>query len=318
MKTPSSFNARGETLGGLARVAAMGLVWGTIPLFLRAADGASVVKVFFRVFVAALAIAGWCAARGGLRDVTRLSRAKLGQLCVQGVILTLNWVFFLTALDMTNVATAELLAYTGPVFIAVLAPYLSGEPFDCRVALPLALALGGIVAILAPQGLGVASPRELIGAGLAFCSALTYAALMLRSKRMLAGVSGTTLMLVEYSVASVLLAPFAAWSFAHGQGPSTLTAYGALIGLGLIHTAMTGVVFLGALRHVRTDHAGILTYTEPASAVVFAAIFLGEALTWWTAVGGVLVIVGGVIVALLKPLGDAELVPVEVVATTEP
>lgn len=315
--SPSS-TTRAETLDGLLRVAAVGLVWGTIPLFLRWSDGASVVKVFFRVFVAALGIAAWMALSGRIREVARLDRAKLIQVAIQGVILTVNWVLFLTALDMTNVATAELLCYTGPVFIAVLAPFVSGESFDRRVTLPLALSLGGIVAILAPQGLGVTSPRELIGAGLAFCSALTYAALMLRSKRILAGISGGALMLVEYSVASLLLAPFAAWAFAHGQGPSTARAVGALVTLGLVHTAATGVIFLGALRHVRTDHAAILTYTEPASAVVFAAIFLGEALTWWTLAGGLLVVAGGIAVTRLEPLIQTEVVPVEAVGTTRP
>jgi drug/metabolite transporter (DMT)-like permease len=76
------------------------------------------------------------------------------------------------------------------------------------------------------------------------------------------------------------------------------------------------VIFLGALRHVRTDHAAILTYSEPASAVVFAAIFLGEALTWWTLVGGLMVVVGGVAVARLEPLAQSEIVPVEAVGTT--
>ena len=38
-----------------------------------------------------------------------------------------------------------------------------------------------------------------------------------------------------------------------------------------MHTALAGFIFLSGLRRVRTDHAAILTYTEPASAVVFAA-----------------------------------------------
>ena len=106
--TPSD-SARRYELGGLARVVFAGVIWGTIPLVLRAADGASVVKVFYRVFFAGVAILVWMTATGTLTQVTGLSRRKLGQVAAQGALLTLNWVLFLSALDSHRVATAELL-----------------------------------------------------------------------------------------------------------------------------------------------------------------------------------------------------------------
>jgi drug/metabolite transporter (DMT)-like permease len=221
------------------------------------------------------------------------------QLVGVGVILTVNWVLFISALDLTNVATAELLGYLGPVFVACLAPFVSKERFDARIIFPLLIALGGIAVILAPQGLGVAGSRQLLGAVLAFASSLTYAVLLLRSKRVLHGVSGQALMAVEYGTATVLLLPFAIWMYARGQGPTTLTSYAALATLGIVHTALAGFIFLSGLRRVRTDHAAILTYTEPASAVVFAAAFLGEALTLATVIGGAMVVAAGALVARL-------------------
>jgi len=291
---------RRAQLTGLLLVGAAGLVWGTIPLALAAADGASVIKVFYRVFFAGIVLSVWMSASGGWREVRGLPRRKMRQLVVQGVILTVNWVLFLTALDLTNVATAELLGYMGPVFVAALAPFVTKERFDLRIIGPMALALGGIVVILVPQGLGVAGGPQLLGAILAFASALTYSVLLLRSKQILHGVTGRALMIVEYGVASVLLIPFVAWMYAHGQGPTTLGSYGTLATLGIVHTAFAGVLFLAGLRRVRTDHAAILTYAEPASAVVFAAIFMGQALTGWTVVGGLMVVAGGAIVAVLE------------------
>lgn len=291
---------RRAQLIGLLLVGAAGLVWGSIPVALHAADGASVIKVFYRVFFAGVVLSLWMSASGGWREVRDLPRTKLRQLVAQGVILTVNWVLFLTALDLTNVATAELLGYMGPVFVAALAPFVTKERFDARILAPMALALGGIGVILAPQGLGVSGGPQMLGAILAFCSALTYSVLLLRSKRILVGVTGRALMIVEYGTASVLLFPFVAWMYAQGQGPTSLGSYGALATLGVVHTAFAGMLFLAGLRRVRTDHAAILTYTEPASAVVFAAIFLGQALTPWTVVGGLMVVAGGAIVALLE------------------
>lgn len=290
---------RRRSLTGLALIAIAGIIWGTIPLVLRAADGASVIKVFYRVLFAGVVLAVWMAATGGLAEVRRLPRRKLLQLAGQGAILTVNWVLFLTALDLTRVATAELLGYMGPVFVAALAPFVTGERFDRRIVLPMLLALGGIVVILAPQGLAIGGGAETLGAGLAFASAITYAVLLLRSKKILHGVSGQALMLVEYTVATVLLLPFVVWLYLSGQGPTTVVSYGALAVLGVVQTAFAGILFLTGLRRVRTDHAAVLTYTEPASAVVFAAAFLGEPLTAATLAGGLMVVAGGALVARL-------------------
>ncbi|MHB9002603.1 MAG: DMT family transporter [Coriobacteriia bacterium] len=298
---------------GLARIVMAGLIWGSIPLVLRAADGASAVKVFFRVMFAALVIGGYMLATGGWREFSGLSRSKWRQVIFQGALLTVNWLLFLTALDMTDVATAELLGYTGPVFVAVLAPFVTGEAFDRRIIAPLALSMGGIVVIVAQHGVSLGSERQMIGAGLAFASAITYAALLLRSKRILRGISSGALMLVEYMVASVLLAPLVIAAYARGAVPSSPGAYGALVTLGVVHTAISGFIFLGGLRQVRTDHAAVLMYIEPVSAVLFAALFLAEPLTPYTIAGGVLVVAGGLAVARLeRRTGRMEAEPLEV------
>lgn len=315
--TPDTSPDPGQRLGGLARVAIAGLIWGSIPLLLRSAEGASVVKVFFRVFCAWLVIAGWMVISGRWRELRSLERGKWLQVVGQGLILTLNWFLFLTAIDMTTVATAELLGYTGPVFVAALAPFVTGEKFDRRIIAPLSLAMIGILVILAPHGLSVGSDEELLGAVLAFFSALTYATLLLRSKKILRGISSGSLMLIEYGIASIVLAPFVAAAYARGDVPQTASQYGALITLGVFHTALAGFIFLGGLRRVRTDHAAILTYIEPVSAVLFAAAFLSEPLTATTVVGGVMVIGGGALVARLEAREGVETVPLEAAGTDE-
>lgn len=302
-------------LGGVARVALAGLIWGTIPLVIRFADGAPAVTVFFRMFFGGLVVGLWMLVSKRTHELRGLGVRKLVQVGVQGLILTLNWFLFLTALDLTNVATAELLAYCGPVFVAALAPVVTKERFDVRILVPLGLALGGIIVILAPQGLAVAKPSELLGAAMAFGSALTYATLLLRSKKILRGISSAALMVIEYSVASVVLAPFVVRAWMRGDMPSSPGAYAALIALGVVHTGFTGAIFLGGLRRVRTDRVAILMYLEPAAAVVFAALFLGEPLTIATVAGGAMVIGGGVAVARLEERVDP--VPLEAAGTEE-
>lgn len=289
-----------ERLSGLLRVAAAGLIWGTIPLIIRSADGASLVKVFFRILFASVTVGGWMLATGRLSELRGLPREKKKQIVIQGLVLVLNWILFFSALDMTNVATAELLGYTGPVFVAALVPLVTREPFDKRVVLPLALALGGIVVILLPQGLSIDGGRESVGALLAGASAITYAVLLVRSKRLLRGISSAALMMGEYAVGLVALSPFVVAAYLRGDVPSSPRAYGALLVLGVVQTALSGFVFLSGLRRVRADHAAVLTYVEPLSAVFFAAAFLREPLSWETFLGGAMVMIGGIAVARLE------------------
>ena len=212
-----------ERVSGLARVALASVIWGTIPLVLRAADGAPTVKVFFRVFFAALVVGAWLLASGGWRELRTLGAGASGaRSSRQGLLLTLNWFLFLTALDLTTVATAELLGYTGPVFVAVLTPFVTGERFDRRIVLPLGArarrhhrhprASTAWRSGRAPRRWVRCSP---------FGSALTYAALLLRSKKIIRGhLERRAHARVSTRSRPSCCCPFVVAAYARGGGPS--------------------------------------------------------------------------------------------------
>ncbi len=228
-----------------------------------------------------------------------------------GALLTVNWLLFFTALTLVDVAIAVLLGYCGPVFVAALNPLFTGARFDKRVIVPLLLALGGTAVIVGPGSLSLHGDAAL-GATLAFASAITYALLVLNAKRLIADIDPVAYMSVEYLTASILLLP----ALLLLRGPGSALEFGALATLGIVHTAITGLLFLSALQIARADHVAILTYAEPVSAVLFAAAFLGEAITATTLVGGAAVIVGGTMVSRLWGAASVEGPPVLLESTT--
>ena len=301
---------------GYARIVAAATVWGSIALLVRATDAHPAVIVFWRVVFAALAIGTYLALKGRLGELRALpGRTKL-RVAGMGVLLSLNWVLFLSALSLTKVAVAVLLGYLGPVFVAVLNPIVSRHPFDRRIVVPLVLALAGTAVIVGPQDLSLDDGRHLLGAGLAVASSITYAFLIVFVKRLLKGIPASTYMFGEYLVAAAVLLPAALLL----AGPVGAAEWGALATLGIVHTAFTGALFLTGLRLVPADRAAILTYAEPVSAVLFAAAFLGERASATTLVGGAAVVTAGIIVARLAPAQTAtvEGPPVPVAATDEP
>jgi drug/metabolite transporter (DMT)-like permease len=291
---------------GLAKVAIAATIWGSIPVLVRAVDASAFVIVFWRVFFAGLVLAAYLILSGRIREVVELPRRKKLALVAMGALLTLNWVLFFSAIRLTDVAVAVLLGYLGPVFVAVLSPAILGTPFDRRVFLPLALALSGTIVIVDPTSISLDGSGALLGAVLAFCSAITYALLVTNAKRLVQGVPATVYMLFEYSVASLLLLPFVLTT----PPPSGTSEWVSLLLLGIVNTALTGFLFLSALRTVRADHAAILTYAEPVSAVAFAALLLEEPLTLTTIVGGAAVIAGGMAVARSRGAATVEGPPV--------
>ncbi|MCE5204004.1 MAG: DMT family transporter [Coriobacteriales bacterium] len=297
-----STKPRSESLTGLLRIALAATTWGTIPVFVRMVHTSAVVIVFWRAVLAALVAVAVLAFRrqfGALRTLpARRTAAVLGVGCLLGI----NWVLYLGALQLTKVAVAVLLAYCGPVFVAALTPALTRERFDKRLLLPLALALTGIIAIVGPQELSLSSGRELLGAGMALASALTYAGLVLSSKRLLTGVPVAAYMLGEYAGAAALLLPVVLFL----PGPAHAQEWAGLAALGILDTAVTGLLFLSGLRMVRADHGAMLTYAEPVSAVIFSALLLGESVSLATVAGSALVITGGVLVARMRPQPSIE------------
>lgn len=288
--------------GGLARIAAAGLIWGSIALLTRQVQTSAFVIVFWRVTFAGLTIATYLGAKRRLGELVRLPARRKLALAGMGTLLGLNWVLFFSALKLTDVAVAVLLAYCGPIFVTAFAPLVTREPFDRRVILPLVLALAGTAVIVGPREFQLTEGTHLLGAGLAFASAFTYAILVLNAKRLLRGIPATVYMLGEDITAAVVLLPVVLLS----PGPSSAIEWGSLITLGVVHTAFTGFLFLSALRTVRADHAAVLTYAEPVSAVIFAALFLAEPLTLSTVVGGALVVLAGAVVARMEPAPGIE------------
>lgn len=286
-----------KSYSGLLRIGLAGVIWGTIPLFVRLLDLSPFVVVFWRVVFGAAAVGLYLLVARRTRELVHVERRTALTTVALGALLAGNWVLFFGAFTLTRVAVVELLGYTGPVFVAALVPFVGRERFDRRITLPLVLALGGTALIIGLGDLALEGGRSYLGAGMAFATALCYCGLMLTAKYLLGSVSGPVLAFGEYVVAAVLLLP-AVFLLA---GPSDAREWGALATLGVIHTAVAILVFFSGLQRVRADHAAIFTYAEPVAGVIFASVFLAEPLGWAVAVGGAAVMVAGVLVARMAP-----------------
>jgi drug/metabolite transporter (DMT)-like permease len=287
-----------DQVQGFLGVSAASAIWGSTALFARWSWAQPLTVVFWRVALASAALLAYVLMRRELGLLLRVGRRRLLGLLLLGLLLVLGWGALFTAYTCTTVATAILLNYVGPVLVAAFAPLVTHVPSDRRIILPLALALAGMAIIVGPQALTATGSRNLLGILLSLGSAVTYAASVLITKRLLAGVPAGLLALTQQAVATVVLLPVLFLL----PTPVGVGGWGSLAVLGVVHSGVAWLLFFRGLRTLRADRVAVLTYIEPVAAVVFAALFLAEPASWFTVLGGAAVIAGGIMVARLGPV----------------
>ncbi|MDQ3697194.1 MAG: DMT family transporter [Gemmatimonadota bacterium] len=191
----------------------------------------------------------------------------------------------LSALRWIPAATVGFLFYTFPAWVAIIAAVRRLEPLDGRRLTALALALGGIITLVAAPGSG---ELHLGGVLLALASALLYAIyipLIGRLQRELATAAASAYVALGAAVAFLVGGAVAEQLTAS----LTLIAWGATAGLALLSTTLGFILFLRGLPVLGPVRTAIVSTAEPFWTAVLAALVLAQPLTAATAIGGALV-----------------------------
>jgi drug/metabolite transporter (DMT)-like permease len=286
-----------HTTGSLL-IAGCATTWGIVGIIVREVDAPAMTIVFFRVALAALFLLA-ALSLAGRRD---LLRRPPWPVLAFGVLLAIHWSLYFQAIKETSVASAVLVTYSAPIFVSLMAPFMLRERVPATSIVALVVSAAGIVLITLSGGGGGAEVRPL-GIGLAVLAAITYALLLVLTKRYAADVEPVTLVCWESIVASVVLLPAALLGGIAVSGSDV--AY--LVVLGVVLTGGVNIVFVAALRWVPATTAGILAYMEPVSGAVLAALLLGEALTAAIVAGGLAIVAAGI--AVVRDAGAPDAVP---------
>jgi len=286
----------------LVTVAFVAVVWGSIGVLVRAVALPSVAIVAARVTIGSIGL-GVLIGCGADRRGARLLGYRPALTIATGVLLAAHWAALFAALQRAPIGTVLLITYLAPVLVAIAAPSVLSEPVPLRRAVALGVAAVGCAMVVGPGARGV----DASGMALAGFAALSYAALTLAAKPLAEHYGGLRLAFQQQLAAAVVLAPFA---LVAPWGPPR-AAWGWLVVLGLVHTAAGTALFFWSLARVPATSVGLLSYLEPASAVLFGWVALAERPRAVTLVGGALILGAGLSAARRGPIGDVG--PAEVV-----
>jgi drug/metabolite transporter (DMT)-like permease len=264
--------------------------------------------VFWRCLVAGLTLPALVLALGRPR-ILQIKRRR-PQVLGLALLVALHWALFFETLKRTSVAVAILTVYTAPIFLAVLAPLFLPERRSRIGLVALAVSAPGIVLIALAGEDGSGADPIAIGTGLG--AALTYAVLVMWTKSLVRNIAPVAVAFWSYAIVGAVVAPFALNS---GRFLPEGSEWLAVLALGALLTAASGVLYMRALRDVTAQSAGLLGYIEPVSATFLAWAILGQGLGWQVVVGGFAVLAGGALVVLYD---DAREPPLEAPAVEVP
>lgn len=283
---------------GVILVLLAALCWGTTGTaqsFAPAATSAYWVGALRLLAASAFFAVMLMATRGG-------ARARLAGLPWTGVLLAgasmaaYNLAFF-AGVRATGVAVGTAVALgSGPIWAGVLQA-LAGQWPSARWWLGTALAVAG--GVLMVGGGSGAQPLSALGIGLCLLAGLSYAVYALVNGRLVKAAAPAPVTAAVFGVAMLIALPCAA--VVAGVPQVGWRGLAVMAWLGVVATGVAYLLFSHALRHIAAATGVTLALAEPVTAFVLAVLVVGER-PGWAAVGGGLLVLGGLLVVVLAEL----------------
>lgn len=276
----------------------MGALWMVAASFLFACMGVCVKLaaphfsagelVFYRGFVA-LAIIGIIVALRGLPLATRHATAHL----VRGVAGFVSLAAYFYAITLIPLATAVTLAYTSPLFLALILAWWAREGMSAGLYAALGVGFAGVVLVLQPS----LDERQWLG-GLCGLASGIVSSIAYFNVRRLGELGEPEWRTVFYfsAFSSVAALP---WVIAtEPVHPAPMSAWGLVLGLGAFGAAAQWCMTTAYTRG-RTLTTASLAYTTVAFSSLFGIVVWQETLAATAWLGIALIVAAGVAAGLL-------------------
>ena len=268
---------------------ALSLIWGVPYLLIRVAvqDLDPVVVAGLRTLIGVavlLPIALW---RRALAPVFRRWKVLLAYTLVE---ITFPWWLLGMAETRLNSSTAGLMLAVVPLIAAVIVTVLGQDRLDTRRVIGLLIGFTGVAALV---GLDI-HVEDLKSVGFILLTALGYAIGPIIISRSLSDLPPLGVVAGSLIVASVIYLPFVVWQFPIGT-PVSAEAIWSVVGLGVLCTAVAFLVFFALIAEAGPARATVITYINPAVAILLGVLVLSEPFTVGTAIGFPLVIIGSIL-----------------------
>jgi drug/metabolite transporter (DMT)-like permease len=300
------------TRRGWALFIGVGVIWGLPYLLIRVSmrEVTPAFLVLVRTGGGALLLAPFVVRRGALKPLLARWKALVVLALVE---LAVPWFFLFNAEKKITSSLAGLLVAAVPIAGAVIARVTGTDRLDRRRAGGLVLGVAGVAALV---GFDVGG-SDLLAASSLLLVVVGYALGPWVLARYLSDLPGPSVITVSLALCAVLYAPAAI--IQRPQHALSASVLASMVGLTAVCTAVGLVAFFALIGEVGPMRSTVVTYVNPAVAVLLGVTVLGEPFGAATAVGFVLVLVGSFLATRpLRPAPDAISAPAAGTAVPSP
>ena len=270
-------------------------IFGSIGIFVHEIGLPPAVIASIRAIVGTAFLAiilGFYNNRANLSDVKK----NILPIIISGTALAFNWIFLFKAYQVTTIPIATVCYNIAPIFVLILSPIILRE----RVTLTtVACTLGALAGAILLSGITSGDTLNISGVTYAIIAAGLYAIIMITNKK-ISGISSLDNAFYQMAVASIVAIAYSVFTV-----DMTSFSFGGHIGwmllvLGILHTAIAYALIFSASKRMTAQAWGILSYLEPATAIVLAFLLLKQPLKAIEILGAVMIFGFAIINALVR------------------
>ena len=272
------------TRRGWLLFAALGVLWGMPYLLIRIAVETvdPLVVAGSRTLIGALLLLPVALHRNALGAAFRNWKWLLAFTLIE---ISLPWVLLGHAETRLTSSTAGILIAVVPLFAAIIVSRLGHERLEPRRMLGLGVGFAGVAVLV---GLDIHF-SDFLAVAATIVVSLCYAVGPIIIDRKLKDVPAIGVITASLILATLIYLPFAPFLLPKVYAADAMIS---IAGLGVLCTAAAFLVFFALIAEVGPARATVITYVNPAVAMVLGAIVLSEPLTLGMAVGFPLVLIG--------------------------
>jgi drug/metabolite transporter (DMT)-like permease len=228
-----------------------------------------------------------------VRGLPKISRQQFWQVLGVGFVgygISLSLQFLGTKLS--TAANGSLVTSATPAFVLLFAWMLLGEKITARRLISLFLATLGVVAVIDPRSAQL-KPDLFLGNLMLIGAAVTWALYSVLVRKVTRNTDVLLFSLIAFIGGLPVSVPAGAWELSTvGVGEISLGVVGGVLFLGIVSTALAMVLWNTAFAYVDAGLASLTFFAQPVVGTSLGWLFLGEKITSFFLVGGLLIGIG--------------------------
>lgn len=274
---------------GKVKIITAMLIFGSIGVFVKNIDLSSSEVALFRGIIGSIFLIS-ASFLVRLKPSFVLIKENLVLLCLSGAAIGFNWILLFQAYRYTTISNATLSYYFAPVFVMILAPFVLKEKLtSLKVGCIVTAMIGLFLVVSIGEDSTNGSYNHPVGILYGLSAAVLYASAILMNK-FIKNLSGFETTLAQLMVAVVVLLPYVVMKDQLDISNINIHSIIFILIVGIVHTGVAYFLYFTSLQELTGQTIAVLSYIDPISAVIIAAIFLGESMSFIQVIGGILIL----------------------------